>query len=683
MFPRIAWSRLTQNRHAKKVFGNGVTTLFTATSIIYCFVHLLTLVSAWDANNASIDLLGEVLTKASINVNRGFPYLESSKEGGDLRFCPKGISGRVSPKNCPVLFPLLGESTVLGANTTLAKRQDDLTMIPVFQGQELTSFMLLEASRPGEVITLTPTCLQGLQWPYQVLRQTRRADTVVALYQIWLLMISAAAIFCQCIPHVMAATAMHLLSLVWSSYQVTAFSSFRADYSRIISSINGACNGVDLLPTYFQSRMPYVIAVTVLDSVTLLVSAYLSWRLVPLYGWATFTKTSASPVVTRAYNFTQAISSVASVGESPLLEIYAYDLPQLTAFFYIASVSIWLDEITKHLMGARPSHLSLFLGLYISSIVLIVPWLVSAWFGIRRENRWVMSGFFALSMLYIIGSGVMFKSNTFKQSFVFWPFLGAMFTTSFTLIVITFVLAILCSLHFGYGLAQRQTTRDNGTFGPQFSPVVDEKGDLEKLSLPLSAEAFVIAFPGEERLENPPQRSDSMSSTSTKASRQSTTKKARISRMPVMAALPGAIKITPPPQAVTVETTTPLKSTNSIKAKAMSSWRYASEQAFWNRTRRHESAVSWGHMDPSQLDAGSVQSSDLSKVELALQTPLVAPVAQQPLTSTGMPKVGLPAHPAALRQVTRLQPKSRLDSVGSISSEQLLQQQRLFLVTPQ
>ncbi|KAG8839844.1 hypothetical protein FRC20_005892 [Serendipita sp. 405] len=422
MLTSRVWDGLTQHRHAKKVFGNGITTLFAATTIIYCFVHLLVLISAWDANNGAVDLLGDALSKASISVNNGFPYLESSKEGGNLRFCPKGISSRVSPKDCPILFPSFGERGPISpnSNNTLEKRRDDLTMIPVFQDGDLTSFMLLEASRPGEIITLTPTCLQGLQWPYQVLRQIRRADTVVALYQIWLLMISVAAIFCECVPHVMAALAMHLLSLVWSSYQVTAVTSFQADYRRLISSVDGACSGVDLLPTYFQSRMPYVIATTTLDSVTLLVSAYLSWRLLPLYGWVTFTKTSASAVATRAYNFTQAIFSVAS----------------LTAFFYVASVSIWLDEITKHLMGARPSHLSLNLGLYISAIILIIPWLVLAWFGIRRENKLVMGGFFLLSMLYLIGSGVMFKSNTFRQSFVFWPFLGLVICLYFLMIYI-------------------------------------------------------------------------------------------------------------------------------------------------------------------------------------------------------------------------------------------------------
>lgn len=131
---------------------------------------------------------------------------------------------------------------------------------------------------------------------YTRLLQTRRADITVAgfqstsqryyirnLYSIftlaWLFILSTVAIFCQSIPHIISTLFMHVLALVWSSSQIAATLQFRSDYGRLITGTSGACDGVDLLVGYFKNRLSYEIAMTVINVVTLAVSAYLSWRL--------------------------------------------------------------------------------------------------------------------------------------------------------------------------------------------------------------------------------------------------------------------------------------------------------------------------------------------------------------------------------------------------------------------
>lgn len=73
---------------------------------------------------------------------------------------------------------------------------------------------------------------------------------------------------------------MHVLALIWSSSQIAATVNFRSEYRRLITSAAGACDGIDLLASFFKNRLGYVIAAFVLDFVTLLLSAYLTWRLI-------------------------------------------------------------------------------------------------------------------------------------------------------------------------------------------------------------------------------------------------------------------------------------------------------------------------------------------------------------------------------------------------------------------
>jgi hypothetical protein len=120
--------------------------------------------SAADVNLSSGNLLKSMLEEAHISANTDFAYLESLKEGGRLRICP-GIAASRHMEHCPVVFPVKNDQGPIATTTT--KRNDEYTMIPVFSGSNLTSFMMLEASNPGEVTTLPPLCLRALEWPYQ------------------------------------------------------------------------------------------------------------------------------------------------------------------------------------------------------------------------------------------------------------------------------------------------------------------------------------------------------------------------------------------------------------------------------------------------------------------------------------------------------------------------------------
>jgi len=60
--------------------------------------------------------------------------------------------------------------------------------------------------------------------------------------------------------------------------------------------------------------------------------------------------------------------------------------------------------------------------------------------------------FLVLSVLYLIGWGVMFDSPTFRWTFVEWGFFGAMASVSALLVLIGLIVGIVCRLNFGKGL---------------------------------------------------------------------------------------------------------------------------------------------------------------------------------------------------------------------------------------
>jgi hypothetical protein len=72
---------------------------------------------------------------------------------------------------------------------------------------------------------------------------------------------------------------MHTLAFVLSAAQISEMLAFQSDYTRLITSNTGACDGYDMLASFFSTRITYAIAMTVVNIVSLVGSTYLTWRL--------------------------------------------------------------------------------------------------------------------------------------------------------------------------------------------------------------------------------------------------------------------------------------------------------------------------------------------------------------------------------------------------------------------
>jgi len=197
----------------------------------------------------------------------------------------------------------------------------------------------------------------------------------------------------------------------------------------------------------------------------LLLSCFLTWRLIKLFGWQTFKRVGASLTIHRVYMIVLVLSVTI----------------QLCLFFILATVSLWLDQLITNSIGDRVSFRSLYKVSCITTLILLIPWLMAGWVGVRRELRIPMFVFLMLSCLYLGGWGVMFFSTTFRWTFVTWRFFSVMASASVFLTLASFSLGVLCRLNFGKGLLRY--------LSPELAPSSDDSisyggPDVEKVAFP-------------------------------------------------------------------------------------------------------------------------------------------------------------------------------------------------------
>jgi len=316
---------------------------------------------------------------------------------------------------------------------------------------------------PGTV-ELDNECLTVLNWPVQVLEQTKREDLAFIMFQFWLLGMSLVALLNESIPHIIVSLLMHILATAWAGFQIADTAQFKSQFSDMTTE--SACNGVNLLPNYWQDRADAEIPSLALNAVALLASTWLSWRLMKAFGWQTFKRVGASLVVNRVYNAVLMLSITI----------------QLAFFFIAVSGAIWIDQLFNTIIGHLATDAQLFKGVTITVIVLLVPWLTTGWIAVRRELNLPMLFFMLLSLLYLVGWSCMFISSTFRWLFVQWRFFSLVATASVLLALLALVLSVVCRLNFGKGLHRCLNA-------PRYAPGSDlatsnEKMDMEKAEFP-------------------------------------------------------------------------------------------------------------------------------------------------------------------------------------------------------
>ncbi|KDQ30441.1 hypothetical protein PLEOSDRAFT_1062463 [Pleurotus ostreatus PC15] len=348
-----------------------------------------------------------------------------------------------------------------------SESEDDKPILALVDADGMVSVTLSGMGYNGRQVVLDKTCLWALNYPVSILNNTKREDIVFIAFQFWVLGMSLVAILNESIPHIIASLLTHVLATGWAAFQISHTAGFQSSFNQLITK--GACSGVQLLPNYWQDRHNSEVPSLVLNIVALLISVFLTWRLIKLFGWQTFKRVGASLTINRVYKIVLSLSIAI----------------QISLFFIAVTVGLWIDQLFNGAIGQLAAHKKLYEILFIITLILILPWLILGWFSVRRELRVPMLVFLGLTVMYMVGWGVMFMSNSFRWTFVTWRFFSMMAVASVALTLATFILGVVCRCNFGKGLP-RYLNYQEPLPGDDFVPIRPgfAGGDPEKVEFP-------------------------------------------------------------------------------------------------------------------------------------------------------------------------------------------------------
>jgi hypothetical protein len=447
---KLFWERITASR---------IATIYFAFTIFSCVAQVVFQAQAFSINAQADNFLSGLIRTGNLSLPPGFFVLDSK-----LRFCDH-VPNSLSTKSCQIVWD--GEidgtrntTSASGSGSRTNSTNTDTSFTPIATIPRLPSTTVVHTtltldstptatahaltdSHPnkrsqsieihGKNITLNNRCLVVLKWPVQTLKNTKREDVTFLAFQFWVLGMSIVALLNESIPHITAAVLTHLSATAWSGFQIYATKAFHRDFKMLTT--DGACH-VNLLPSYWSSRSHAEIPSLAFNVAGLLLSCFLSFRLIKLFGWQTFKRVGASRTINGIYKLILTLSTVI----------------QLSLFFVVAAVILWLDQLCNGAIAIMASKSTLYRAMMTAVIILLIPWLLTGWFAARLEWKVPMMVFLVLSALYLVGLGLMFDSKTFRWTFIQWGFFGAMLSVSALLVLIGLIVGIICRLNFDKGL---------------------------------------------------------------------------------------------------------------------------------------------------------------------------------------------------------------------------------------
>jgi hypothetical protein len=302
-------------------------------------------------------------------------------------------------------------------------------------------------------------CTRILVYADQVLKNSKREDCVLISVQFWLFSISFIAIMYDSIPHTLAVFCARVLVTGWSAYTIWRTIFIEDVFHHLVINPDSPCHA-NLFPTYFKSRTTFEIPDLVLNCTALFLSAILSWRLLKAYKTHSFKSLGAPAKIIRIYKYFMAVLVCL----------------QLSVFILMTAMALWINQLISILWMSL--HTSFYVAGAIFTAVLLIPWITMGWYGIRRENKRLMSVFLVLGFIFISGWALMFYSLVYRWTFLQWPFLASLTVASYVVMIASMVLGIKCWLNFHQGLAHYLYAEDalaSSDFEPEVFPHDAEK----------------------------------------------------------------------------------------------------------------------------------------------------------------------------------------------------------------
>ncbi|EIN05842.1 hypothetical protein PUNSTDRAFT_137327 [Punctularia strigosozonata HHB-11173 SS5] len=317
------------------------------------------------------------------------------------------------------------------------RTKDGTTVKAVFDNKtgDITG---VELDKNNDKVTLNLQCARVLIYPDQVLKNSRREELALIGSQFWLFLIGFHAVVYESAPHLLAVFFTRVIQSGWSAYSIWRTKDIHRRFNHLIINPETPCHTKKLFPTYFSQRLAWQIPDLVLNLVSLLVTAYLGWKLVRLYNQHAFKRVGPPKHIVRIYRFFLAI----------------WVCLQLSVFFLVTLMGLWVDQLVNSAVKHVSSHTTIYFAAFLFTLICLIPWITLGWYSVSREMKRMMVVFLVINLAFLGCWAAMFDSLVFRWTFVQWPFLGCMSVAALIFLTASFVLGVVCWRKFGEGLAQ-------------------------------------------------------------------------------------------------------------------------------------------------------------------------------------------------------------------------------------
>jgi len=455
----------------KSVFMRVTLTRFTIAFFLFSFIHAFAegFIQAFifSQDSTASNTVSSILHQAQVPRNN-FGILERHNDNGTLKVCYNlQLDLPEEDRPCAPVFetghPNLPLPTEYNLTTHIFLKGIQVTPTNV------TGMVNVVLSNE-KTITLNQMCTLVLTYPHQVLMNAQREDIVLVLTQFWIFAVSFFGIVYSSIPHLIAALTFRALSTGWSMYIVWRTVDIRARFDMLLASADSPCRPLEvdeLFPGYFTSRTALQIPDLTMNVVALMMSIYLSTKLIKVYGLNTFNRVGAPPAIIRIYKYFLAV----------------FVSFQIAGLMLISVVCLWLDQMINpdNAMSSDSFtyHRSLYIGVSVATLAILIPWITTGWYAVRREWKKLMVAFLAAASLVFTSWILMLKSWSFAFTFVNWPFFAVQIVAASIALLSTIIFGIVSYLHFDKGLAHYLYV-DEELAKAGFEPELFEK-DVEKV----------------------------------------------------------------------------------------------------------------------------------------------------------------------------------------------------------
>ncbi|TDL16338.1 hypothetical protein BD410DRAFT_795455 [Rickenella mellea] len=449
----------------RSIKRSRTTQLFLLVTLLHYFTQTVVQSGLFTLDQNAQSISSQILSAAKVPKGH-FAWLTRDNSDFTLQLCSHVPEGK-NINACVKVFET-GTQPIPILNG-FRKRDDMATMgnVAVAMNTTMDGNGNVLVNFPGmDVMTLDQQCTRVLIYADQVLRNSKREELALIGSEVWLLGISIFALaFCS-IPHLVAGFFFRMLSTGWSAYAIWRTQDIHIRFNALISGPQGACGGAELFPSYFHDRLLWQVPDLVLNLVMLLASSVLVWRLCRDYKTLMFTRVGAPENVVRIYRY--------------FLGVFV--CLQLSVFLVLASIALWIDQLMNGAIAHISTHTTIYDALFISTVILLLPWIYMGWRSVRGEHTRTLIAFFTTAFVLFACWAIMYYSMVYRWTWLQWPFFASLTVASQLVLGFSIPLGYMCWRNFGQGLKQyliADAVLENLDFEPEFF-------DVEKPSRPPS-----------------------------------------------------------------------------------------------------------------------------------------------------------------------------------------------------